>query len=127
VAGLTSPDVPALYCYLIVVLVGFFVALGYVNDRLKDYPDHWAFLSTWLLFPAYWAVPAVLFWLLDDTGAVQDTTLFAALVVAFGYRQLFTGGIQGMSLPSQTSGLPDRNDSKTQRPDLHRARLKEVS
>ena len=102
-AGLASPDVPAFYCYLIVVVAGFFVARAHVNERLKDYPDHWAFLSAWLLFLAYWAMPPLLFWLLDYTSAVQDTSLFAAFVVAFGYRQLFAGGIQGVSMPGQTS------------------------
>lgn len=104
-AGLASPDVPAFGCYLIVVVAGFFVARAHVNERLKDYPDHWAFLSAWLLFLAYWAMPPLLFWLLDYTGAVQDTSLFAAFVVAVGYRQLFAGGIQGVSLPGQTSAL----------------------
>ncbi len=104
-AGLASPDVPALYCYLIVIVVGAVVARANVNERLATYPDHWAFLSSWLLFLTYWAIPPLLFWFLDHTGAVQDTSLFAALIVAFGYRQLFAGGIQGISMPGQAAGL----------------------
>jgi len=104
-AGLASPDVPAFWCYLIVIVVGFFVARAHVVERLKDYPDHWAFFSAWLLLIAYWVIPPLLFWFLDYTGAIQDTSLFAALLVAFGYRQLFAGGIHGVSMPGQTSAL----------------------
>ncbi len=104
-AGLVSPDVPALACYLVVTVAGFFVARAHVNERLKDYPDHWAFLSAWLLLLAYWGIPPLLFWFLDYTGAVQDTSLFAALLVAFGYRQLFVGGVKGLNMPGQASGI----------------------
>jgi hypothetical protein len=104
-AGLASPDVPAVYCYVLVVVVGLFVGRAYVNERLKDYPDRWAFLSAWLLLLAYWMIPPLLFWFLDYTGAVQDSSLFAAVLVAFGYRQVFAGSIQGVTLTGQTAGL----------------------
>ncbi|MBI4593089.1 MAG: hypothetical protein HY728_02645 [Candidatus Rokubacteria bacterium] len=90
---------------MILIVVGAVVARGNVNERLVSYPDHWAFLSAWLLFLAYWVIPPLLFWFLDHTGAVQDTSLFAALIVAFGYRQLFAGGIQGVNLPGQAASL----------------------
>lgn len=104
-AGLASPDIPAVFTYGIVLVVGLLVARGYVNERLKDYPDHWAFPSTWLLLVAYWAVPVALFWLLDYTGAVHDTSLIAALLVAFGYRQIFSGGLQGVTVAGQASAF----------------------
>ncbi len=104
-AGLASPDIPAYYCYLIVLFFGAVVGRANVSERLKDYPDHWAFLGSWSLFLAYWAIPPLLFWFLDYTNAVQDTSLFAALLVAFGYRQIFASGVQGLSLPGQTSAL----------------------
>jgi hypothetical protein len=104
-AGVASPDVPAVYCYLLVVLVGLFVSRAYVNERLKDYPDRWAFLSAWVLFLAYWTIPPLLFWFLDYTGAILDTSLLAAALVALGYRQLFSGGVQGVSIPGQAAAL----------------------
>jgi hypothetical protein len=104
-AGLASLDVPAVYSYLLVIVVGLLVARAHVNDRLKDYPDRWAFLGAWLLFLAYGALPPLLLWFLDHTGAVQDTSLFAALLVAFGYRQLFAGTLQGVTLSGQATAL----------------------
>ena len=57
------------------------------------------------MFVAHTFVPVVLFWFLDYAGALHDTSLFAALVVAIGYRQIFAGGIEGITLPGQTSRL----------------------
>lgn len=58
-----------------------------------------------MVFWAYVAVPIALFWFLDYVSALRDTSLFAALIVAFGYRQIFAGGIAGISLPGQTQQL----------------------
>lgn len=103
--GLASPDVSAVYSYLIVIVIGAVVARSNVNDRLATYPDHWAFLSAWLLFIAYSVIPPLLLWLLDYTGAVHDTALFAALIIGFGYRQVFAGTVQGVNLPAPAAGL----------------------
>jgi hypothetical protein len=104
-AGVPSPDLPAYACYAIVLLVGLVVARSSVNDLLAASPDHWAFPSTWSLFFAYVLVPVLLFWFLDYTGAIRDTSLFAALLVAAGYRQIFAGGVQGITMPGQTPSV----------------------
>ena len=100
-----SPDVPAYFCYLIVLVVGMVVAARSVNRLLEAQPGHWAFVETWLLFAAYAALPVVLFWFLDYTGAIRDSSLFAAIVVAVGYQQVIAGGVQGIVMPGETSRL----------------------
>jgi len=105
VAGFTSPDVPAYVCYAIVLFFGIVGAWSTVNRLLDGYPDHWAFAGTWALFFAHAALPVVLFWFLDYVSALHDTSIIAAFVVSVGYRQIFTGGIQGIALPGQTSTL----------------------
>ena len=102
---ITSPDIPALCCYFIVVSVGMVVSAVSINQLLKDTPGRWAFLDTWILFWANTAVPVLLFWFLDYTGALRDTSLFGALVVGFGYHQVFTGGIKGILMPGQSARL----------------------
>jgi hypothetical protein len=102
---ITSPDIPAWLCYLLVISLGMLVARDNVNQLLASQPGHWGFANTWALFGAHSAIPVVLFWFLDYTSALRDTSLFAALVVAFGYRQIFAGGIQGITMPGPTPRL----------------------
>jgi hypothetical protein len=103
--GLSSPDIPAYFSYALVLLVGAVVARANVNNLVAGFGNRWAFAGTWWLFLAYVALPVLLFWFLDYTSALQDTSLFAALVVAIGYRQIFAGGVQGITMPGQTSAL----------------------
>jgi len=101
----SSPDIPAYYSYLIVALVGGVVARSTVNDGLAAYPDRWSFFAAWQLFLAYSALPVLLFWFLDYSSVIQDTSLFAAVLVAAGYQTIFAGGIQGITLPGESAGL----------------------
>lgn len=103
--GFASPDLPAYWCYAIVLAVGALVSATVVNQLLSQYPDRWAFAGTLLLFGAHTLIPVALFWFLDYVGALHDTSLFGALVVAVGYRQIFAGGIQGITMPGQTPRL----------------------
>lgn len=50
-------------------------------------------------------LPVALFWFLDYTSVIHDTSLLAALIVAVGYRQIFSGNIQGITLSGQTALL----------------------
>ena len=104
-SGFTSPDVPAYICYAIVLVFGVIVAWSTINRLLDGYPDHWAFAGTWALFLAHAALPVALFWFLDYTSALHDTSIFAALVVSVGYRQIFAGGVQGITMPGQASTI----------------------
>ncbi len=101
----SSPDIPAYYSYLIVALVGGLVAYSTVNDRLASYPDRWSFFATWQLFLAYTAVPVLLFWFLDYSSVVQDTSLLAALLVAVAYQSIFMGSFQNIPMPGQGANL----------------------
>ena len=103
--GFSSPDVPAYICYLLIAIVGVVVAIDTINVLLRLAEDRWAFAGTWGLFFAYTGLPILLFWFLDYTGAVHDTAVFAALVVGFGYRQIFAGGVQGITMAGQTAAL----------------------
>jgi hypothetical protein len=105
VSGFTSPDVPAYISYLIVLVFGALVARTRVSSLLQAYEDRWAFVGTWLVFFAYVVIPVALFWFLDYTDAIHDTSIFAALVVAVGYQQVFAGGIQGITMPGQSTAL----------------------
>ena len=100
-----SPDLPAQYCYLIVLLLGFFVASVQVERLFQGFPRAWIMFSTWILFFTFLLVPVVLFWFLDRTDTLHDTSLFAALLVAIGYRQIFGGSIEKVAVQGQASKI----------------------
>ncbi len=102
---IASPDKPAYICYFIIVVVGLLVAHGKVNRLMASSIGRWAFFETWLVFLAYAAVPVLLFWILDYTNALYDTALFAALLVAVGYRQILAGEMKQTPVPGQFSAL----------------------
>ena len=101
----TSPDLPAWVCYVLVLIVGMVGARSNVKTLLADQRGYWGIANTWALFWAYAVIPVVLFWFLDYTSALRDTSVFAALVVAFGYRQIFQGGVQGIVASGPTASL----------------------
>lgn len=88
-----SPDLNALYCYAIVILLGLVTAGGQISTRLVNMPSKWIMVNTWLLFFAFLFLPVGLFWLLDRTGAIHDTSLFAAVLIGAGYQQILTGNL----------------------------------
>ena len=88
-----SPDLGAYCCYSLVLLIGLLVAWSQVSKRLGRLPGQWIMVNTWLLFFAYTFVPVLLFWFLDRTNAVHDTSLFAALLVGFGYQAILSGSL----------------------------------
>src|SRR5207247_3788920 len=98
-----SPDLDAFWCYLIVLFFGAVTAIGQVRARLGNLRGIWVTLSAWLLFLGYWAVPVVLFWFLDRTGAINDTSVFAALLVGVGYQQILAGSLQQVKAPGDVS------------------------
>ncbi|MGH9891157.1 MAG: hypothetical protein ACREA0_04080 [bacterium] len=100
-----SPDLAAYFCYGIVLLLGVFVAVVQIGERLGGMDGLWFIARTWLLFIAYVAVPFVLFWLLDRTGAITDTSLFAAVLIGVGYERIIAGGSQTLRAPGDVSAL----------------------
>ncbi len=88
-----SPDLDAFYCYAVVFILGLLTAGNQISTRLGNFKGRWIMVNTWLLFFAYSLVPVVLFWALDRTNALHDTSLFAAILVGFGYQQILSGGV----------------------------------
>jgi hypothetical protein len=86
-----SPDLSALWCYLTVGALGAWVAVREIRKRFGGIAGIWLQSRTWELFLAYVAVPLGLFWLLDRTAAIADTSLFAAALVGVGYERIITG------------------------------------
>jgi hypothetical protein len=94
-----SPDLEAYWCYLILFTIALIVASIQVRDLLKDFTNGWATARAWILLAAYTAVPIALFWLLDRSDAIHDTSPFAAILVAGAYRQILSGGSEGINVP----------------------------
>ena len=85
--------------------MGVVIARGAANKLLDSSYGRWSFRQTWVLFYTQSLIPVVLFWFLDYTNVIHDTSLFSALAVAVGYQQIFAGGIKDITLPGQTSRL----------------------
>jgi len=98
-----SPDWNAAYCYLLVLVVGAVVAYSRVTRLFNNYPGAWGTVNIWLLLLAYTVVPLVLFWFLDWTNAVHDTSFFAAILVAAGYRQVLSGRLSAIRMPGEAN------------------------
>ena len=86
-----SPDVDARICYLIVLVCALIAAYRQVDRRLETFPGSWTETPTWLLYASYALVPMGLFWLLDRTGAINDTSAVAAALVGVGYERILSG------------------------------------
>jgi len=98
-----SPELDAFWCYLIVILLGLVVAYRQVTSRLQGLPDVWRVGGAWILFFLYLLIPVGLFWILDRTGAIQDTSLFAALIVGIGYERILSGTDTTLQAPGGLS------------------------
>lgn len=98
-----SPDFDAFYCYGVVLAVGAFVGASQVRQRIGEIEGVWLIGRTWWLLAVYTAVPVVLFWFLDRSGAINDTSFFAAVLVGFGYQSIMTGGSQVVRAPGEVS------------------------
>ena len=100
-----SPDVNAFYCYLIVLVLGAITGVRQVSKRLQGLAGVWLVKRTWLLFAGYMFVPVVLFFVLDRAGAIRDTSLFAAVIVGFGYERILAGTSETLQAPGEVSKL----------------------
>ncbi|MBI4624805.1 MAG: hypothetical protein HY736_16515, partial [Verrucomicrobia bacterium] len=91
-----SPDWDPRACYLVVLGCAIISARVQVLGRLTILKQKsiyaWGQRSIWLVFTVYLLLPLALFWILDRTGAVKDTSLFAALLVGLAYPAILSGG-----------------------------------
>ena len=101
-----SPDLDARWCYLVVLLCGLISARSQLYKRFVDFKVSGAWLvpSTWLIFGIYLAIPIALFWLMDRMNALNDTSLFAALLVGLAYPAILAGGFGGLKA---SAGIQD--------------------
>ena len=60
-----SPDWPALWCYFIILAIGFVVATVQINRLFPGFPQAWIMMSNWVLFAVFLLLPILLFWFLD--------------------------------------------------------------
>jgi len=86
-----------------VLVLGLITALGQMSKRLAKLPGKWIMVNTWLLFFAYTFTPVALFWLLDRSNAIHDTSLFAAILVGLGYQQVLSGELTSIRAPGDIS------------------------
>jgi hypothetical protein len=94
-----------LVCYAIVLFAGSLSAFWELSDRFKPYPGAWFVAGTWLIMLTFTAIPVLLFFVLDKTGAIHDSSLFAALLIGFGYQQILSGQISSAKTPAEISAL----------------------
>jgi hypothetical protein len=94
-----SPDIQAFYCYAVVFFAGLIVAWVRLRRFFEGKPGAWGIVSSWGLFASYSLIPVALFWFLDRTGSIHDTSLFAAILIGFGYQQVLTGTAAAARIP----------------------------
>jgi len=101
-----SPDLDAAWCYGILAVIAAFSAkrqLAKLLDPLVR--ESLTTFKGWMLYGAYFFIPIGLFWLLDRTGAIHDTSLFAAVIVGVAYDRILAGEINSLSVPGATGGM----------------------
>lgn len=103
-----SPDLDAYCCYGLVLALGAWIGARQISGRLGGIRAIWFFPRTWLLFLAYLVVPVGLFWLLDRTGAINDTSFFAAVLVGVGYERIITGASDTLHWSASKSLVANR-------------------
>jgi hypothetical protein len=110
-----SPDWDARVCYAVVLLCGLISARVQLYKRFLDLKISgiWLVPNTWLIFGIYVAIPLALFWVMDRMGAVNDTSLFAALLVGLAYPAIIAGGFGGLQAPTGVAGVLKPLDAVT--------------
>ena len=93
-----SPDLDARICYIVVLCCGVVAARVQIYRRLQErkVTGIWVEPGTWLMFLIYLAAPLTLFWLMDRSGAVSDTALFAAILIGASYPAVLSGSFGGL-------------------------------
>lgn len=123
-----SPDIETYYCYAIVFVAGAFVGVSQIRRRIGKIEGIWSLPRTWWLFSVYVGIPVLLFWFLDRASGITDTSVFAAVLVGFGYERIINGGDQTIK-PTNVSQIwspflayADRISAQVQDEDARRRR-----
>lgn len=72
-----SPDFEAYICYLVLIIVASISARKNISKVQVSSYGIWRIGRTWMLLLIYVSISVVLFWLLDRTNAVHDTSIVA--------------------------------------------------
>jgi hypothetical protein len=70
--------------------VGVGVAFFQIRRRIGGYRGIWLIPRVWVLLIAFMLIPVFLFWILDRTAVIHDSSLLAALLVAFTYERILS-------------------------------------
>lgn len=102
-----SPDIDAYLCYLILMVASGISAAVNINQMMGAIARRgiWTIWRTWFLLGLYILIPVALFWLLDRTSAISDTSLLSAILVGFSYDQIMRNQITSISVATKVSTL----------------------
>lgn len=95
-------DVSAWICYLGIFAVSTVVSFYHIKNKTTAGAHGllWMRFEIWFVYLAYVCSPVLLFWLLDLTGELPDTSLIIAIIVALTYRKILAG-----NGPTQAPGV----------------------
>lgn len=97
-------DVSAWICYLVIAVIGSIVSFYHVNSKLYGAKILWFRVELWIVYMLYIMFPIALFWLLDASGEVKDTSLLWAILIALIYRKILSGENDQVKAPNVLSG-----------------------
>lgn len=97
-------DVSAWICYLIIAVIGAIVSFYHVNSKLYGAKILWLRVELWVVYFLYILFPLTLFWLLDASGEVKDTSLLWAVLIALVYRKILAGESDKIKAPDVLAG-----------------------
>ena len=97
-------DVSAWICYLVIAVIGAGVSFVHISSKSGGI-SFWLHPPLWLVFCIYVAVPLALFWVLDATGELKDTSLILAILIGLIFRSVLGGTDSQFKAPSAVSGI----------------------
>ena len=96
-------DVSAWICYLFIAAIGAVVSFYHISSKLAGAAILWARIELWVVYVLYVLFPIALFWLLDVTGELKDTSLLLAIFIALVYRKVLSGENDQVQSPGMLS------------------------
>ncbi len=100
-----SPDFEAYICYLVLIIVASISARKNISKVQVSSYGIWRIGRTWMLLLIYVSISVVLFWLLDRTNAVHDTSIVAAFLVGIAYDQVLNNQVTGITVADNVSAF----------------------
>jgi hypothetical protein len=100
-----SPDVSSTFSYLILTVIGLLVTRREIVERLGLAGGGGDYAASGMtqrlgLASVCIVIPLPQAWMSDKTGAISDSSLFAAIIVAFSYDQITAAKDSRTRIPS---------------------------